>query len=310
VVLLGSFIGHSAFIRFHEYTGLSQTIVMNETPDQKEGDRLASSAIGHLTTADRWGLIHNERVENGLLDASLRLHRYQDVEKYARQLLRHTPGDGTVHLRLAQSLAGRERNTEAETELGNAITLLTDIAPAPPELGRAHQAFGEILAREGRFSAAIEELRAALVLDPQRGAVHAELGGALAELGQFDSAIASMREAVRLDPSLAQAHYNLGTILAHEHQFELAVSSYQRALDRGFEDSDVQNNLGFALIKIGRMTEAHPHLERAIAIDPNNAKAHFNLGTLFAAVQDERQADEQFRIAARLDARFAKLLSE
>ena len=43
-------------------------------------------------------------------------------------------------------------------------------------------------------------------------------------------------------------------------------------------------------------------------IDPNNANAHFNPANVFASQHQIEQAAEYFRIAARLDSRYAQLL--
>ncbi|MFQ5501225.1 MAG: 4Fe-4S binding protein, partial [Phycisphaerae bacterium] len=72
-VVLALFVGHSAFVRYHEYSGLRLAIALNHADDEVDRDALADSARVHLLAADRWGLIHNPRIDSGLADVDFRL---------------------------------------------------------------------------------------------------------------------------------------------------------------------------------------------------------------------------------------------
>ncbi len=307
--VLAILIGHSAFVRYHEFLGLTQAIA---TPQAAAQDRngLATSALHHLSMADRWGLLRNPRVEHSLVDVSFQLRRFDDAEKYAVRLLAREPDDDMIRLRLAQVLADRGQTQTAEHEIRTIIERLADARPVPPALAPARRAMGTLLAGQGRFDAADVELQESLRLDPLSPEVLAESGSVLAELGHFNGAIERLREAIRLDPSLAQAHYNLGAILARNGQFDDAIPCYERTLGAGWEDSDVHNNLGYALMRTERATAARAHFEQAILLNPDNANAHYNLGTFYRAAKNEPMAVEQFRLAARLDPHIAKVLSE
>ena len=334
--ILAVFVTHSAFVRYHEYLGLTQTRALraavglshtNPTTTvsaeaaatasaaayadaaNADMDTLAASAFAHLKTADRRGLVRNVRVERGILTAASRLERFDDVEEYALRLLERDPNDISANLRLGQAWAGLGRLADAEGLFRNVLARWPDDpGDAAPALAGAHQALGGLLARRGDFAGAAEQLRATVALNPDQPEVFAELGGVLAELGRFDEAITSLRKAVRVDPELAGAHYNLGTILAHLGRFEEAVSCYEHALTITPDDAELHNNLGYVLMRTGQLDQSLQHLERAVALDPNRADAHFNLATLFDTQQQTEQAAEHYRNAARLDPRYAKLL--
>jgi tetratricopeptide (TPR) repeat protein len=66
-----------------------------------------------------------------------------------------------------------------------------------------------------------------------------------------------------------------------------------------YEDAYV--NLGAAYAEAGRPVEARRALERAVAIDPNNAAALYNLGVMRYAAGEKESAAESFRRATRAD---------
>lgn len=306
-LLLAVFVGHSAFVRYHEFTGLKQTRAFLAATTAAEADALAPVAAAHLQTADRWGLIGNPNVERGILAASSRLLNLPDTEKYAQRLLARYPDDCGVRLQLGQCLLKENRPAEAEPHFRRVIDRSGgNSAEARPLVLEAHQALAAILLGRGDFAGAAAELRAVLTLEPQQAAVRAQLGSVLAELGQTDEAIESLRAAVRLDPQLGEAHYNLGAILGREGRFTEAIPCYERALAISPNDADIHNNLGFALWRTGEPGRAVQHLERALALNSKHAAAHFNLAGVLAAQQQDGPAEEHYREAARLDPRYVR----
>jgi len=60
--------------------------------------------------------------------------------------------------------------------------------------------------------------------------------------------------------------------------YESAKNDFEKAVEKNPNDADAQNNLGQALIRLGRVAEAVAHLERAVAIAPDTWAYRFNLG--------------------------------
>jgi Tfp pilus assembly protein PilF/ferredoxin len=308
-VVLTAFVGHSGFVRYHEYRGLRQTMALGSAEDSDVADAVAANAYAHLTKSDEWGLFRNERLERAMLGLASHLRRFDEVEGYALRLIERRPDDVGLRVQLGQAYFGQERFAEAGRVFREVLVRAGgDATTAPPAVAAAHQALGELLVRRGDYTSAADEFRSVLAVDPDRAEAHAELGSALAELGRLDEAIASLYTAVRLNPKLAQAHYNLGTILGHQGHFEQAIRCYRRALALSPEDADLQNNLGYALLQAGELDQSRRHLERAVAINPNGADAHFNLATVFRAQRLPNRATEHYRIAAGLDPRYAEIL--
>ncbi|MEK7730409.1 MAG: tetratricopeptide repeat protein, partial [Planctomycetota bacterium] len=308
MALLLIFVGHSAFVRFHEYFGLRQVLALNET-DPAANDALAGRALAHLVTADRWGLIPNERVERGLATATFTLGRFDDVLTYANRYLSRHPTDSAIQLTVARTRTRTGDLDGGEREFRSiAANIDANNAAARPLWLTAKTELAELLARRGDFRRAEAELRAVVAMAPDRAGVHADLGGALAEMGRFDEAINELTHALRLDPTLGGAAYNLGTLLLHLGRVEEAIVALDQAARLIVDDADLYNNLGSALLRSGQLDEAQRQLQRALSLSPNHADAHFNLGMVFAARSNAEQAADHLRRAASLDPRYAERL--
>ncbi len=309
--LLTLLIAHSAFIRYHEYTGLRALDRASVTSSPDERASAATYAVTALGTVERWGLLSNPRVERGLITVLAKLERFDDLSERAERFIERNPWDSGVRITVGRALLALNRPREARVHFQFVVDHWIDTDGIHQgDLVSAYAALGSLSAQLGDFSTAENELRQALVLDRSSVAAHAALGGVLAEMGRLDDAVTSLSQAVALNPAIERAQYNLGTILAHLGRFEEAIPHYRKALGANADDAEVNNNLGFALMRVGNLNEARATLERALTIDPDNADAHFNLGVILNGGGKQREATEHFQAAARLSPRYAELLRE
>jgi len=65
--------------------------------------------------------------------------------------------------------------------------------------------------------------------------------------------------------------------------------------------SNFYNRLGVANAEAGRLGSAQQNYQRAIALNPDNVDAHYNLGTLYENLQQFDQAQTQYAIALQGD---------
>ena len=65
--------------------------------------------------------------------------------------------------------------------------------------------------------------------------------------------------------------------------------------------SDWYNRLGTQAVNTGRLGSAEQYYQRAIALNPDNLNAHYNLGTLYEDLQRLEEAQTQYRIAVQGD---------
>ena len=86
--------------------------------------------------------------------------------------------------------------------------------------------------------------------------------------------------------------FETGRALAHAGRLAEAIALLDRA---DANSADVQNYLGFAHRKAGRLDRAVEHYRLALAIDPNHTLARSYLGQAMLASGDREGAREQLR---------------
>jgi protein O-mannosyl-transferase len=98
-----------------------------------------------------------------------------------------------------------------------------------PESQRAHMGLGLALARLGKKTEGVVQLRAAVQCEPGFAQAHALLGMALANSGDFQGAGDQLAEAVRLDPKTAEVWFSLGRVRHQQGLLEDAAECMRRA---------------------------------------------------------------------------------
>lgn len=100
------------------------------------------------------------------------------------------------------------------------------------------------------------------------------------EAGQDAAALDLLQTIATRAPSLSGPLVNQGVILLRQKQYAEAETRLLKALEINARNPYGYNLLGIALREQGKFANARAAYESALAIDPNYAKAHFNLGVL------------------------------
>jgi serine/threonine protein kinase/Flp pilus assembly protein TadD len=163
---------------------------------------------------------------------------------------------------------------------------------------------GKALHGKNQFDEAAGAYRAALALDPKYEDARFDLINLLLHTKQWDEAICECR-AVPRDSKTVLTYYHLGIALRNKNELEEAEGAYRKALalDPNFARAHV--NLGVTLEHQNRVDEAIREYRTAIALDPRNINAHRNLGV---ALRDKKPACDAlclFGTAAAPGPRFA-----
>jgi predicted TPR repeat methyltransferase len=117
----------------------------------------------------------------------------------------------------------------------------------------------------------------------------------------FAAAEIVYREIRRVDPNNPKALHYSG-VLAHQlGRSADGIELIQRSLAVAPDCADWHNNLGIALQEAARFEEAIESYRRAIALDRSHARAHSNLGVLLRATGKPAEAEAAYRRAIELD---------
>jgi DNA-binding winged helix-turn-helix (wHTH) protein/tetratricopeptide (TPR) repeat protein len=156
------------------------------------------------------------------------------------------------------------------------------------------------------YQKALEHFKKAIELDPEYVDAYAGIadvksyqfvGSALSD--DIESGRAAAKKALELDPENSYAHTIQCRILGtYDWEFEDAVTECQRAVALGPNDDRAHRELGFALNVAGRMDEALSEMQAAVALSPTSFNKR-SVGMLFYmsrryddAIEDMEQVDD------------------
>jgi tetratricopeptide (TPR) repeat protein len=115
-----------------------------------------------------------------------------------------------------------------------------------------------------------------LLRHPIKPKVRSQLQSALAKMqsGDHEAAIGQLRRTLAKYPeSAAHAYSLLGVEYVKTERYELAVDSFERAVVLLPHDPWTHHNLGLSLVCLGDYERGQAEIERALELDPANAKS-------------------------------------
>ena len=189
-------------------------------------------------------------------------------------------------------------------------TLLTYMLQCNPESAQAYNGLGKDYFSQGRYGKAIEQFSQAIKLGhvhaytnrgnafyqlgeyraalndythaisqmPDEGKPYNNRGTVYYEMGDHQAALVDYHQAMLLKPNWGEPYVNRGILYLAQKQYDLAVYDFNKAVERSRDKSRIMNLRGLAHEKMGDWTTAQEDYQRAIAWEPSNAEAFFNLG--------------------------------
>ena len=95
--------------------------------------------------------------------------------------------------------------------------------------------------------------------------------------------------------------FNMAADLSEKHDFVAAVPAWKKAVELNPEDARAHNNLGTALMETGKPEEALMEYRRSLELNDQSSQAHNNLGSILAQQGKLDEALEQFERAVELN---------
>ena len=201
----------------------------------------------------------------------------------------------------------------------NYTLFLTDVETSKRSAKLLAAAGGELMAqkdevpegplRQNRIKRALNYVIEAQEVHPNYKMSYLLRGNAHYYLGEWDAAIASYTRVLNMDQSSTEARNNLGIAYRdagkyygeQQQDYQRAVAYLSEAIKYIPEDYDALHSLGVAYGLSGQPMMALEMFRRGVAISPDNATAHFNLGLAYQQVGDVGNAQKHRDIAIQLD---------
>ena len=215
----------------------------------------------------------------------------QGLDRLAAALERKSASFAEPYVKLAMAQAETGAYDAARASLERALEI-------DPGSSIARFNLAEVMRRQGRYAAAVEQYRRTLALDSNYAKAHLGLG--LANRQQGRPAMESFRRALQSDPLLAEAHLGLGRESVERRRAAEAARHFLQALRVDPDSAEAHLNLGLAQARQGLQEEALEAFRQAAAQDPVSPEAHYNLGVALARKGRIQEALQFFRQAVRL----------
>ncbi len=183
-----------------------------------------------------------------------------------------------------------------------------------PGLAEAHASRGLVLTVSGRYEEAIAEYEQAIVLNPNSYEGHYFYGRQAFAQGDFEKAVEQYGRATEIQPDdyrsplmAVNAMHSLGR---HKEEAQLAQVGLERAervLKLHPENSDPALLGACALATLGQHERAREWADRALAIDPDDPQAQYNVACVYSLIGAiEPALDILEKVLPKLSAEFYK----
>jgi tetratricopeptide (TPR) repeat protein len=138
---------------------------------------------------------------------------------------------------------------------------------------KIHELLGDVYASMGQLDRGVAEHAKARALNPNDAGIKSESSAYLAYAGRVDEAIELTTEAMRLNPFHPDWFlWNAGIVYYTAHRYDAAIDAVERTRE---PMTDALLFLAASYAQLGRVTEAHATVKRALAFDPNVTVAKF-----------------------------------
>lgn len=229
--------------------------------------------------------------------ALIEKREYRQADEGIRAFLKDHPDSADGHFLLGYALY---RENQPRASLAEYTRAAQWRKPAANDL--AVVAMDYILLRD--YPDADRWLTQATAWSPENELYWYYLGRTQYAENHFEEAIRSFDKCLALAPRDLRAEYNLGLAYAGMGRNDEAAAAYRTAIvwdqDSAAKDPQPYLDLGTLLLDEGKPDEALPALQQAVALDPQNPRAHEQLGQTWEQLRNLSQADTEMHAAVTL----------
>lgn len=224
-------------------------------------------------------------------------YHYQGEESKANQQLslaiRNQPSLGRYY--------GKDTGrTGAKTSVGKkAEEAFKNIYP-DHHTAQFHNSMGLYLAREGRSTQALRQLRKAADMRPDNFSFQSNLGRVYYFKGDYRKAAQAYQRALRINPGDGMGYAYLSFTYGLMRRRKQALSCMEKAVELNPRYADLHYNLALLYSDRGRFGEAIAELKKALRINPGYLIARINLGRVYEEKNLLEKARHEYRKVLRV----------
>jgi adenylate cyclase len=181
----------------------------------------------------------------------------------------------------------------AEFPLESIMAMSARALELDPDLAEAHASRGLALHQSFRHEEAIAAFTRALELEPDLYEANFHYARCLFMQGSFEEAVHYFKRSaeIRTDDYLSPVHMmsayrSLGRPVEREYWARLGIERAERALDLNPENSGPAHRGALALAHLGEGDRAREWAARALAIDPEDIVAQYNIACVYSMLGD------------------------
>jgi tetratricopeptide (TPR) repeat protein len=212
--------------------------------------------------------------------------------------------DSLSHLYTAKTLSARDTSSLLHFSqicmrrrmYVDARDALQQLVSGSPENREAWYQLGLAQYRIGRADAAEKDFRTALRLDPSDEWSRVALGAVLMGTSRQDSAESEFYLVLAADPRCGAAHYYLAEIYRRRGELTAAQQQLEKAVLDAQQDARPLAALGELQSEQHHYAAARKSFDRAIALDPTSAVAHYHLASLLRSQGEKEEATKEIAL--------------
>lgn len=222
-------------------------------------------------------------------------NEYEDAKSFFRKAIAVTDSFPDAWLHLAQSLLNQDSLSAAVATANRAIAKTKD--------ARGFWYFmGIAFSRAEQYDSSVYWLEKLWREDTLDSRVQFSLGASLERSGQFDRSVSMFKSMIAREPDNGIALNYLGYMYADSGvNLEESLELIGRALKDEPDNGAYLDSYGWALFRLGRLSEAESEIRKALASLQSDPTIHDHLGDILAAQGRKDEAVTHWRKALELE---------
>jgi tetratricopeptide (TPR) repeat protein len=193
------------------------------------------------------------------------------------------------------NLLKRAAQDSVSGQIDAGIAKVREVLAADSEVIEAYTMLGNMNVKAHRLPDAIVAYQKALALDPEHEGAAWSLALAYLEAGKLEEARAGFERVRQLNPRDARPLYQLAGLSVRRGDFAGAAETLEKGLPLASDRSAFLVKLGEARLELKQLDAAQKALLEASKLKPDQSMAHYDLGLLYEARGQWRDASTAYQ---------------